>query len=179
MNVFWILVLIIAVVVLYFSSQGTHQPLSKKWKKVYKSQTGNYIQKYLFEKTYNQNKRMHILLDGYPHFPHLINSNDKTLEIEIEDVGRKIRKDEVIPNFYQQISEIQGILNQLNLIHGDVKSNNMAIKDGQIYLFDFDFTHTPPRQKRTLPFKSCFDLPPVFPEDTWNSYTHRNPCMIP
>ncbi len=161
----------------YFIPHEIQNISIKKDKRIDKLQSGTYLQTYFEESLYYKNKRAHTFLDGYPHFPHLINSNDTTLEIQIENVGRKIREDEIIPDLYQQISDIRNTLDRVNLIHGDVHTDNMTIKNGRIYVFDFDHSHFPPQQKRWFESNACFNVPPALPGDTWKSYIQRNPCI--
>ncbi len=170
---YWFIISIIIILLIYFSYYSRSDGFKKK---IRRSTTGYYIQSYGNKELYYKNKRIHSILSGRPHFPRLISSNDNILELTISNVGRNLQNNDHIPDLYQQISEIKQTLNELNIIHGDVHLSNLTVKNGQIYLLDFEHSHSPPYQHQ-LTF-ACYDVPSAISEDTWSSYLHRNPCLL-
>jgi len=120
-------------------------------KSLYKTSNGTYIKNWLkrHKSRYFLEKKFYTRLKNNPHFPELIRYNDKTLELEIKDVGTPLRDfskpqlkslEKQIPNWKQQIKEIILALNQNDLTYNDWHSGNIVYKDQLLKVIDFDTT---------------------------------------
>lgn len=70
-----------------------------------------------------------------PHFPKLIEEHNGHIEIEITDGG--LTKHNMPENYQEQCREILDVLNKADVVHRDIKPDNIHIKNGQIVLIDF------------------------------------------
>ena len=103
-----------------------------------------YEQKYLYLKE----KNIYLKLKNEKYVPNIIQYDDKTLCIIIEDAGDSLRKmirsnqKHLLPK--NLIFRLDYIMKQLylkyGLIHGDITFRNMCFKNDQLYLIDFDKT---------------------------------------
>ena len=76
-----------------------------------------------------------ILLKYNKHFPKLIYYND--FLIITEYIGDIIKKETIPIDILFQINDINNILKKENIIHSDIKLDEMLIKDNILYIVDF------------------------------------------
>ena len=147
-----------------FTDQGSRENI--KWpsflskgrgfrKSVIKTNRGTFIKSWtkIHRKRYLREKTAYQKLQRTDIVPRLLNYNDKTLEIEIEDAGiplrdmkhlRKLNKiEKEAPDWREQIQDIVQILYQYNIGHGDWSGANILYKNGRLKIIDFDKGHMP------------------------------------
>lgn len=84
------------------------------------------------------------LLKAVSFSPEIFDSNDKTMKIEMEFINGKLLKDilDKITKSQQQkickkIAENIQELHEKNIIHGDLTTSNMILKNDKLYFIDF------------------------------------------
>lgn len=83
-------------------------------------------------------REIHILkiLKKYnDHFPKIVYYDE--LRIITEYIGEPITKNNIPNNIIQQINEILNIFKKENIIHSDIKKEELLIKNDNLYLVDF------------------------------------------
>ncbi len=58
-------------------------------------------------------------------------------EIEMEYVDGKKMKEAITPGMCLRIGKMVGKIHSMGIMHGDLTTSNMILKDGEIYLIDF------------------------------------------
>jgi TP53 regulating kinase-like protein len=58
-------------------------------------------------------------------------------ELKMEHVEGKKLKDVITPALSETVGEMVGKLHQAGIIHGDLTTSNMILREGRIYLIDF------------------------------------------
>ena len=71
--------------------------------------------------------------------PKLISVDEKDMIIEMEFIKGKLVKDilDKQPELAEQIGELLGILHDNNIIHADLTTSNMILKENKIFFIDF------------------------------------------
>ena len=71
--------------------------------------------------------------------PKIISSCDKTMKIEMEQIKGELLKDilDKNPELSKEIGRLVGLLHKNNIIHYDLTTSNMILRDGKIYFIDF------------------------------------------
>ncbi len=79
-------------------------------------------------------------LNGHKHFPKLLEINEKKYQLLLEHCGITLNNLPVftIPNLNIQINSIHESLESNNIIHLDIRNENICFKNENIYLIDFD-----------------------------------------
>ena len=90
---------------------------------------------------YNETK-IYQSLKNYSYFPKLIDYDDSSLTIRFEHCGEMLgfQIEEIKKNkslLLQQFSEINHILNTLDIVYVDLHLNNLLWKNSRLYLIDF------------------------------------------
>ena len=69
--------------------------------------------------------------------PQVLNANDKTMKLELEKIeGSKVR-DVLTPDMCKLIGTQISKLHKASIVHGDLTTSNMMLRDGQVVLIDF------------------------------------------
>ena len=115
-----------------------------------------YVKKYIIFK-YEFDQELNILksLQEYKFFQIIYDYCSKEKIIITEYAGKKINKDNLPTNWYEQIKEIQKILIKKNIYHNDIKLDHFLVKDNQITLIDFG--------------RATFKKPGFFPKNNYNN----------
>jgi TP53 regulating kinase-like protein len=58
-------------------------------------------------------------------------------DLKMEHVDGQKLKDVITPDLSETVGEMVGKLHQAGIIHGDLTTSNMILRDGRIYLIDF------------------------------------------
>jgi Kae1-associated kinase Bud32 len=58
-------------------------------------------------------------------------------DLKMEHVDGQKLKDVITPHLSETVGEMVGKLHQAGIIHGDLTTSNMILRDGRIYLIDF------------------------------------------
>lgn len=98
--------------------------------------------------SYFNEKKTYLKLKGENYIPNFLYYDDKNLTFIIEDVGDSLRKlvrnneyHNIPKNLHLQLEFImRNMYNKYKLIHGDITFRNICVKNGKIYLIDFDAT---------------------------------------
>ncbi len=75
-----------------------------------------------------------------PH-PKLISSNDKTMKIEMEFIDGDKLRDAFDIKWCEKVGEYVGLMHNQDIIHGDLTTSNMILKDKEIYFIDFGLSY--------------------------------------
>ena len=146
---------------------------SKKGKVQYvrKTHANTYKKKYKSKEGYEAEKYSYIRLKNNKHFPSLLNFNDKTHTLELENGGEAVTRQTFIPDLNLQLKEISDSLKQNNIQHRDIIWHNFVIKDGVLKLIDFEWAEdlsNPPQWKavKTPSVRGCEMVPLPVPKET-------------
>lgn len=91
------------------------------------------------------------------HFPEVYSYDDEKKEIEIEDCGEML-KDNLPENWKEQLEEIVNDLKAHEIIHRDIKLDNLMVKHGIIKLIDFGWAKFKEEEDEKEP-PSCLGFP--------------------
>ena len=157
---------------------------SKKGKVQYvrKTHANTYKKKYKSKEGYEAEKYSYIRLKNNKHFPSLLNFNDRTHTLELENGGEAVTRRTFIPNLNLQLKEISDCLKQNNIQHRDIIWHNFVIKDNILKLIDFEWAKDladPPQWKavRKAVVRGCKTVPlPVPKETNLNDFLLENGC---
>ncbi|MEK6857213.1 MAG: KEOPS complex kinase/ATPase Bud32 [Nanoarchaeota archaeon] len=70
--------------------------------------------------------------------PKLISMCDKTMKIEMEFIKGELVKDSPnIKSFSKEMGRLVGLLHKNNIIHYDLTTSNMIVRDGKVNIIDF------------------------------------------
>ena len=69
--------------------------------------------------------------------PTPIIKNVLKFDLMMEHIGGQKLKDVITPALSEQVGEMVGRLHKAGIIHGDLTTSNMVLRDGRIYLIDF------------------------------------------
>ena len=157
---------------------------SKKGKVQYvrKTHANTYKKKYKSKEGYEAEKYSYIRLKNNKHFPSLLNFNDKTHTLELENGGEAVTRQTFIPDLNLQLKEISDSLKQNNIQHRDIIWHNFVIKDNILKLIDFEWAKDladPPQWEavRKAVVRGCKTVPlPVPKETNLNDFLLENGC---
>lgn len=84
--------------------------------------------------------------------PKLLYQNSKSLVVEVEYLGDQfLDKNSNVTNFKDQINNIRDLLNKNNIVHGDVHTHNIIVRDSMIYIIDFGGCYVPGIRPKDIP----------------------------
>ena len=86
---------------------------------------------------FNKETRALTILRHSKYFPKILAINEEQHCIYMSYCGYKITFDNIPENWEIQVKEIINILNQTNIVHGDINQGNICVQNNQIYLIDF------------------------------------------
>lgn len=89
--------------------------------------------------------------------PKLINSGDGWLEMEY--CGEEITCANLPCDWRQQVDTIADGLNEARIIHRDIKTGNVLVKDGRLYLIDFGWAIWSDEIPYICPREMCAEIP--------------------
>ena len=84
--------------------------------------------------------------------PKLLYKNSKSYVVEVEYLGDQfLDKNSNVTNFKEQINNIRDLLNKNNIVHGDIHTHNIIVRDGRIYIIDFGGCYVPGLRPKVIP----------------------------
>ena len=86
---------------------------------------------------FNKEVKALTILKDYKYFPKILVINKEEYSIYMSYCGYKITFDNIPKNWEIQVKNIINILNQTNIVHGDINPGNICVQNNQIYLIDF------------------------------------------
>ena len=91
----------------------------------------------------------------YKMFPKLVDYGETYLITKYIDNSETFSSYNKPPNFRNQLMKINDILDRENIVHGDILSKNILIKNNRIILIDFGFSsiNSKSRNKNTRQIK--------------------------
>jgi serine/threonine protein kinase len=137
--------------------KGATSVVEKKGGRIFKKQTG-YSAYPLIENEWRILSTVHS-----PHFPKVYSHKDGVLEME--DCGVSLLSD-IPANWEEQLDEILEDLALANIIHRDIRLDNLMVKDGKIFLIDFGWAKLIGEKDEIEP-PSCLGFPNR-PSTGWN-----------
>lgn len=76
------------------------------------------------------------------HFPQIQHVDHRTCTVYTSDCGERLHKSNLPVDWQQQIAAMNAALVQHGVQHCDISSRNMTVKNGVMYLIDFDHSRT-------------------------------------
>lgn len=95
-------------------------------------------------------------LDGR-HAPRLLTFGEGW--IELEHCGAELSTDNLPKDWHEQAVEIATVLAEAGILHRDIKSGNVLVKDGQLYLIDFGWAVWVDETPYLSPRELCEEVP--------------------
>jgi predicted Ser/Thr protein kinase len=108
-------------------------------KKVYKYKK-RFFYLYNDRLIYEKNISTLQILQKYKIVPMIIFKDNVSLLIEVENTGEKLSNSSIIHDLVSQIKFINSVLDSEKIIHNDLTSNNITVKNEKLYLIDFDWS---------------------------------------
>jgi serine/threonine protein kinase len=123
-----------------FSFNKIDKPSTTSFFYIHKKGSGGYLIKIPKNKDYLERElEFYKKLKKYSHFPKIIEYTTQYMIFEY--VGDVINARNIPDNALQQIKEIYSYLEREKIKHGDIKINEILVKNNIIYLVDFGSAH--------------------------------------